>query len=176
MMGVELRNAQRRIRLDSGRFKQVAEKLLEAVGRSESELSILLTDDRRMAKLHERWMGEPGPTDVLSFPMRDVIASDRESKPCRERSNLVLKTRLLRRPCGPPRNDESERPQLLGDIAISVETARRRGKGKLFEEMTRYLIHGLLHLIGHDHATKRERQGMNRQARRLWREVVDGMA
>jgi probable rRNA maturation factor len=70
-MPVELRDEQRAIRLDTRRLKRQAESLLAAVGRAGSTLSILLTDDRRMAPLHERWMGEEGPTDVMSFPMEE---------------------------------------------------------------------------------------------------------
>lgn len=106
--------------------------MLEAIGRPEATLSVLLTDDREMAQLHERWMGEAGPTDVLSFPMGDP---------------------------------------LLGDIAISVETAARRRPRDVEGEVTRALIHGLLHLIGHDHARKPDKDRMDREARRLWRSL-----
>ena len=71
-MPVELSNDQRDVRLDTRRLKRQAEFLLAAVGEREAVLSILLTDDRRMARLHERWMGEEGPTDVMSFPMSEA--------------------------------------------------------------------------------------------------------
>ena len=70
-MPVELRNEQLRVRLDSRRLRSQAESLLATVGRAASTLSILVTDDRRIAPLHERWMGEAGPTDVMSFPMEE---------------------------------------------------------------------------------------------------------
>ncbi len=70
-MPFELRCAQRRIRVDLRRVKQVAEKLLEGVQREKMVLSVLLTDDQEMAALHERWMGDPSPTDVLSFPAQE---------------------------------------------------------------------------------------------------------
>lgn len=70
-MPVELRNEQLRVRIDGRRLQRQAESLLAAVGRADSVLSILVTDDRRIAPLHERWMGEPGPTDVMSFPMEE---------------------------------------------------------------------------------------------------------
>ena len=71
-MPVELRNEQLRVRIDGRRLQRQAELLLAAVGRADSVLSILVTDDRRIAPLHERWMGEPGPTDVMSFPMEEA--------------------------------------------------------------------------------------------------------
>ena len=70
-MPVEFRNEQLRVRIDARRLRHQAESLLAAVGRADSVLSILVTDDRRIAPLHERWMGEPGPTDVMSFPMEE---------------------------------------------------------------------------------------------------------
>ena len=128
MMPVHLRNEQRR-RLNLRRFKKEGEKLLEALGLEDQVLSILLTDDRRITQLHERWMEEPGPTDVLSFPMGSS--------------------------------------GILGDIAISVETAARRRPRAVEQETERYLIHGLLHLAGHDHVRKEDRLRMERLAHRL---------
>ncbi|MBI3332719.1 MAG: rRNA maturation RNase YbeY [Candidatus Omnitrophica bacterium] len=123
-------------------MKRLAQGLLVALDRPDGTLSILLADDRQMARLNERWMGEAGPTDVLSFPMDQG------------------KKRLAG-------------PVILGDVAISVETAARRAGPRVFEEAGRYLIHGLLHLIGHDHVRLRDRRRMNQQARRLQRMVMD---
>lgn len=67
-MPVEFQNAQRRFRLEGRRIRRVARRLLQAVGRPEAELSILLVDDRAIRTLHHRWMGEDTATDVLSFP------------------------------------------------------------------------------------------------------------
>ena len=128
-MPVELRNEQRAVPLDARRLKRQAEGLLEEVGRPEAVLSILLTDDRRMARLHERWMGEEGPTDVMSFPMSEA--------------------------------------GILGDIVISAETAARRRPKDPAGEVLRYLVHGLLHLVGYDHRAKAQRLRMNRQAHLL---------
>ncbi len=130
-MPVEVRHGQHRVRLDTRRLRKVAHALLKALGKEEASLSILLTDDRKMAQLHERWMGESGPTDVLSFP-------------------------------------QGENRQ-LGDIAISVETAARRAPEDVATEINRYLVHGLLHLMGQDHLRKRDRRRMNQEAKRLHR-------
>lgn len=128
-MPVELRNIQRRVPLDLRRVRRQAQLLLGQVDREEQLLSILLTDDRQMATLHERWMGEEGPTDVLSFPMGEQ--------------------------------------GILGDIAISAETAARRGRARTEREILRCLVHGILHLTGHDHRTKAQKAQMDRLARRL---------
>lgn len=55
-------------------MKREAQQALEALGLGGRTLSVLLTDDRRMAGLHERWMGEEGPTDVMSFLLEDAAA------------------------------------------------------------------------------------------------------
>ncbi len=130
---VELRNEQRAVRVDARLLRRQAESLLASAGRGGSVLSILLTDDRRITPLHERWMGEPGPTDVLSFPM--------------------------------------EEPGILGDIVISAETAARRRPKDPAGEILRYLVHGFLHLTGHDHRGRKERLRMNHEALRLQRKV-----
>ena len=61
--------------------------------------------------------------------------------------------------------------RILGDIVISVETAARRAPAKVTREIFRYLIHGLLHLIGHDHLRRADRDRMSRESRRLLRTV-----
>lgn len=132
-MPVEIRTAQSRVPLDLRQLRRQAEFLLRRVGRQEQVLSVLITDDRQMAALHERWMREEGPTDVLSFPM--------------------------------------EEQGILGDVVISAETAARRGRGRIEQEVLRYLAHGLLHLTGHDHRTPAQKVKMDRLARRLLREL-----
>lgn len=155
-MPVELRNEQRAVPLDARRLKRQAEGLLKEVGRPEAVLSILLTDDRRMARLHERWMGEEGPTDVMSFPMG-------------ERTNRRIGESANRRghdlAHSPPRPFAHSR--LLGDIVISAETAARRRPKDPAGEVLRTLVHGLLHLVGYDHRAKAQRLRMNRRARLL---------
>ena len=133
-MPVELQNDQRILKLESRKIKKIGQGLLTALGHSEAVLSLLLTDDRTMAQLHGRWMGEPTPTDVLSFSMGESVAGSTE---------------------------------ILGDIAISVEMAKRRNPQNPYGEVVDYLIHGLLHLVGFDHLRPVDRQRMNRQARRL---------
>lgn len=95
------------------------------------ELSILLVDDAIIAPMNLDWRGKEGPTDVLSFAMD-------------EGEELVL----------PPGH-----PRPLGDLVISVETAGRQaaelGHG-LLDELRVLVVHGLLHLLGHDHETGEE--------------------
>ncbi|MFZ9987431.1 MAG: rRNA maturation RNase YbeY [Candidatus Nanopelagicales bacterium] len=102
----------------------------------QAELSIVLVDEDEMARLHVEWMDEPGPTDVLSFPMDDLRAGD---------------------PAGP-------RVQgVLGDIVLCPAVAARQGAvaGHGTEtELALLLTHGVLHLLGHDHAEPEEHERM----------------
>lgn len=92
--------------------------------------SLLFADDAEVRELNREWRGKDKPTNVLSFPML-------------ERGEL-----LALAPDGPP--------ELLGDIALALETCLREaeGKGAALEHHAAHLIvHGLLHLAGYDHET-----------------------
>lgn len=123
--------------VDTARLTQLATFALDALRiHPEAELSILLVDEDTMSAYHERFMGEPGPTDVLSFPMDELRAPEPDEEP----------------PLG-----------LLGDIVLcpKVTAAQAASMGRTPEEEADYLlIHGLLHLLGHDHAEADEKKVM----------------
>jgi len=115
--------------------------MLGAVGHRGSELSVALVDDREIRKLNGEWRGKKRSTDVLSFSLLKGEGS-------------------------------LHRGRLLGDVVISVETAARQAAGRhrgLDEEIARLLIHGLLHILGHDHEDPDEAKVMRAEQRRLWR-------
>lgn len=98
------------------------------MGCHDKELSVVFMDDAHMAELNFRYLGRNGPTNVLAFPMR-------EADP----------------PEGGTPGVETE---LLGDVVISLDTAGREAEelGETLEQrVDRLLIHGVLHLLGHDH-------------------------
>ena len=102
----------------------------------ESDLSILLVDEDTMSSYHEKWMGEPGPTDVLSFPMDELR---------------------------PPGDDDEPPEGLLGDVVLcpAVTTRQATEHGRTADAEAEYLlVHGILHLLGFDHATDVERSEM----------------
>ncbi|RSX55971.1 16S rRNA maturation RNase YbeY [Bifidobacterium dolichotidis] len=108
---------------------------------TQSDLTITFVDPDPMAKLHERWMGLLGPTDVMSFPMDELRPGD----------------------------DRSLSEGVLGDIVIcpwvAADQAAAAGHSTI-EEMMLLTIHGVLHLLGYDHRAKdQERQmfGLQRQ-------------
>jgi len=116
-----------------------------------AELSVLLVDGATMGTLHERWMGEPGPTDVMAFPM-DELETGR----------------------GPDEDDDPP-PALLGDVVLCPEVAHRQAATaghSTQDELQLLCTHGILHLLGYDHAdAEEEREMFSRQADLLasWR-------
>jgi probable rRNA maturation factor len=131
------RNDVRGSGIDGRALLATARRLLAALGEADSALSLSLVGDEAMRALNLKYRGRNSTTDVLSFPLDDAPA-------------------------------EAER--LLGDVVISVETARRQAAdydAPLQREIYRLLIHGMLHLKGHDHELPAERRVMERAERRL---------
>jgi probable rRNA maturation factor len=122
---------------DTEALNRLAAYLFEALRlHPECELGITLVDGERMSTLHEDWMHEPGPTDVLSFPIDELISA--------------------------PDGVEPE-PGILGDIVLcpSFVGPQAKSAGRTLDEELQFLTtHGTLHLIGHDHATQEEYDAM----------------
>lgn len=119
-----------------------------------AELSILLIDVPTMTELHVKWMDEPGPTDVMSFPMDELDTA--------------------RNP-----DDEGPGPALLGDVVLCPDVAAEQAVGAghtLDDELHLLTVHGILHLLGYDHAEPAEERAMFRLQNELldsWRERRD---
>jgi probable rRNA maturation factor len=118
-----------------------------------AELSVLLVDEKTMTDLHERWMGEPGPTDVLAFPMDELEAGS----------------------SGPDGAEAG--PAMLGDVVLCpvVAAAQAVTAGHSTEaELHLLCTHGILHLLGYDHADQEEERemfGLQNQILAAWREL-----
>lgn len=125
------------VEVDEKRLVQLALFTLDQLRiHPQAELSILLVDEETMADYHVRFMGLPGPTDVLSFPMDELR---------------------------PPRDDEEPPLGLLGDIVLcpTVTAAQAAENARTPESEADYLlVHGLLHLLGFDHAEPEEKAVM----------------
>ena len=123
--------------VDTERLVQLATFALDALRiHPQAELSIVLVDEATMSAYHQKFMGEPGPTDVISFPMDELRAPEPDEEP----------------PLG-----------LLGDIVLcpTVTAAQAAESNRTPEEEADYLlVHGLLHLLGHDHAEPAEKKVM----------------
>lgn len=116
-----------------------AEAMLAFLDRPEAELSILLCDDETIQELNREYRNKNRPTDVLAFPMHEGE--------------------------GPQPN-----PDLLGDVVISLPTATLQAAERdrpIIDEVTFLLAHGLLHLLGYDHATKGEEREMTARTEAL---------
>jgi probable rRNA maturation factor len=109
----------------------------------QAELSVVLVDETAMEQLHVQWMDEPGPTDVLSFPMDELR----------------------------PGTDGEDSPAgLLGDVVLcpQVAAAQARQAGhSTAEELLLLTTHGILHLLGYDHAEPDEEKEMFGLQRKL---------
>ena len=112
-----------------------------------AELSVLLVDEKAMAALHKDWMNEPGPTDVLAFPMDEL------------RPPHLGGGNAGRAGAEEPGPD----PGLLGDVVLCPQVAavQARDAGhSTQDELEMLAVHGILHLLGYDHAEPDERTEM----------------
>ncbi len=108
-----------------------------------AELSVILVDENTMSDLHQRWMDLPGPTDVMSFPMDELT---------------------------PGRDGQEPVEGMLGDVVLCPQVAARQAAEAghtTAEELLLLLIHGILHLLGFDHAEPAEQEEMFDRQRRL---------
>jgi len=120
----------------------------------QAELSIMMVDEPTMTRLHEHFMGEPGPTDVLAFPMDELR---------------------------PVLDDEELPPGLLGDVvlcpSIAVAQAQQAGHEPA-AEMSLLCTHGILHLLGYDHHSaedQREMFGLQSRLQAAWQARGSGV-
>jgi probable rRNA maturation factor len=134
-----------RAAVDPATRRRVAARVrvaLRALGRGRSSATLVFTDDDEIRALNRDFRRHDRATDVLSFHLQELAGED------------------------DPAGDGVE----LGDIVISVETARRRARGRrLPAELERLAIHGLCHLFGHDHKRQPEARVMFALERRLRR-------
>ncbi len=115
--------------------RRAADAVLAETGQAapeESELSLLFTDDAHVRALNRDWRGKDKPTNVLSFPAFEIAPGEAI-------------------------------PPLLGDIALAFETVAAEAglENKPFDHhLTHLIVHGLLHLLGHDHEDDEEAEAM----------------
>lgn len=144
--------------IDLARWVDLAANALHDSGvRGEAELSLLFVGEDVMAEFNKRFMDADGPTDVLAFPIDDPIDGGRwpdsgATGPDRE----------------PP--EVSELPMLLGDVVICPSVAARQAPehaGSFDDELALLIVHGILHVLGMDHADPLEAAAMQAREREL---------
>lgn len=140
-MNVTIVNRQRRRRISARALQGFVGRLAEEEPPPADDMSVCLVSDGPMRELNRRFRGRDASTDVLSFP------GDDEPDP--------------------------EGRRYLGDLVISIPAAERQareGGHSLARELRMLLIHGYLHLLGHDH--ERDDGAMLRLQRRLVRRLL----
>ncbi|TQL03808.1 rRNA maturation RNase YbeY [Cellulomonas sp. SLBN-39] len=130
--------------VDEAEFAALGRYVLDAMHvHPQADLFVRLVDTDAMSDLHVKWMDEPGPTDVLSFPM-DELRPGREGDPTP--------------------------PGVLGDVVLCPEVAATQARAaghSTVEELLLLTTHGILHLLGYDHAEPEEEKEMFALQRQL---------
>lgn len=130
--------------VDGEEFAALARFVLDSMRvHPQAELTIVFTTPEQMEELHVRWLDLPGPTDVMSFPMDEL------------------------RPAAPGVDPE---PGVLGDVVLCPQVAAQQALEaghSTVEELLLLTIHGILHLLGFDHAQPEEEKEMFELQRHL---------
>jgi probable rRNA maturation factor len=144
--------------IEVDRWVRLAQDVLAAEGvAGEAELSLLFVDETSMAELNLQFMDAPGPTDVLAFPIDEKGPNGRWPDAGTT---------------GPDRNDPTgdDVPLILGDVVVCPAVAVRQAPqhaGSLDDELALLVVHGILHVLGHDHAEPDEAARMQARERDL---------
>ena len=154
--------------VDVQRWSVLVEQVLAAQGvKGAAELSVMFVDEATMAGLNQRFMEHDGPTDVLSFPLDDDMVE------------------LGRWPdassTGPDRGPGSaeDAPMLLGDVVVCPAVAATNAPthaGSYEDELALLLVHGVLHVLGMDHAESLDTEAMQQRERELLAEHYGPLA
>ena len=135
-MSVEINN-ESGVDIEEAVLQRLTAFVLESMHvHAQTEVGVVLVDEAAIEQLHVQWMDEPGPTDVLSFPMDELR---------------------------PGRADAPTPAGLLGDIVICPQVAQVQAEAAghdTAQELRVLLTHGMLHLLGFDHATPDEEAEM----------------
>lgn len=135
-MSIEISN-ESDLEVDTVRVQQLAIHVRDSLKLHPMvDIGIVFVDEAPMTDLHVRWMDEPGPTDVLSFPMDELR----------------------------PGSEEQLSPEgVLGDIVVCPQVAIKQAETAGHEPINEILMlvtHGMLHLVGFDHADQAEEKEM----------------
>ena len=136
---IEISDTQRHLKVDRNALIELARGVLIAEERPDASISIALVDDGTIHRLNRRHLEHDCPTDVLTFPLSDLLD-----------------------------------PALSGELVVSAETAvatARELGGDPHDELALYIVHGLLHLCGHDDSSSEESAAMSRRQNELLRQI-----
>lgn len=128
--GLEIHQEHPTLRLDEARVRAVVDAVCEGEGVRLASLGVVLGDHRLVHDLNREWLGHDDETDVVSFVLDE---------------------------------DAQARGEIDGEVYVDLDTAAERAPefgATMEQEALRYVVHGLLHLVGHDDATDAERASM----------------
>jgi|GEM_PF-510233 len=148
MFVVHIHNAQDAVAIDEPFLREVAAHALRSENVDEADISVAIVDDAAIQELNRRFLDHDEPTDVLSFSLDgdEPVASSQ----------------------GFDKSLGTSQKRIDGEIVLSAETARRRAGDFGWsprDEIVLYLVHGLLHLAGHDDQTPEDRIAMRTRER-----------
>lgn len=129
---IEITNEQRWVRFSSARVVKLLEYVLKQERSKATSVSVLVTDDKRIAKLHKVYLGDPAPTDVISFGL----------------------------PKGAPEARKGYLGDVVVSAETAKRAAPEFGQTAA-HELERYCVHGTLHLLGYDDHDPAERRAMH---------------
>ncbi|NQT33440.1 MAG: rRNA maturation RNase YbeY [Candidatus Omnitrophica bacterium] len=142
MSRITIKNLNSKKKVDLSKIKKTAKRVLKELNRKNVELNIAFLSNQKIRVLNRKYLKIDAATDVIAFPGGDPA----------EKKNAVF----------------------LGDIAISSDKAAQNAKiyGQFFkDEITLYVIHGILHLAGYEDTTKASREKMRRKEDVLFQEI-----
>lgn len=145
------------------RILKKAASHFRALGLTDPELSIVITDDDHIQELNAEWRDEDHATDVLSFPLCEPFEFD-DSVPGAALGDIVISLPYAERIA----SEDGHRARVAENLGVPAESLQ----WTLDDEVDFLVIHGLLHLIGHDHGEPDEEAAMRAEERRLWVESV----
>jgi probable rRNA maturation factor len=154
-MDIVIANRQRTKKINLRLLKQISRALLAELALEKAEIGICLVNESEITLLNETFLHHAGPTDVIAF---DYVDTGKAGSP-------LPAAGALRR----------ARPTLHGEIFICVDEAvhqARRFGTSWQSEIVRYLVHGVLHLLGFDDTNVIARRKMKREENRLLREIT----
>ncbi len=143
-MKIDICDLQDETKIDRRLIRNYTKKILQILDENSVEVSICFTDDGWIQKLNNTYRHVDMPTDVLAFPMRGCEGLPKETN-------------------------------ILGDVVISLQTAKNQAKKRnkdLNSEILLYLVHGILHLLGYNDSTAKERLRMRRKQKEILRKIT----
>jgi rRNA maturation RNase YbeY len=145
-------NCQKQCALNFSAVRVYVRRLRRVLWLGRRDFNVCFVNDREIQRLNVAYLGRPRPTDVLAFPWQEVG----------ERAGLPVAVQGRPHPQKVGSGDDYAAAQafknFLGDVVISVEAARRNARSEghsTLNEIRWLILHGVLHLLGHDHESDR---------------------